>query len=243
MIPKKIHYCWFGKKPLPKEVLKYMESWRKYLPDCEIKEWNEENFDVNQFKYTKEAYFAKKYAFVSDVARLQALVSEGGLYLDTDILILKPLDPYLWSTNAFIGFEHDTFIGTGVIASKADHPLFKDFLSSYKSKSFFKGLNYNEETNVSQITDFFSKKGLIRNNTKQIIEDVVVYPQNYFCNKNWYTGQYYNDKQSYTIHDYQSSWCERSSNLLHRIKRKIKKILTISTFFFENLFSSKNFNK
>ena len=94
MIPKIIHYCWFGRKPLPENVLKYMESWRKYLPECEIKEWNEENFDVNKYEYTKQAYYAKKYAFVSDVARLYALVNEGGLYLDTDILVLKSLDSF-----------------------------------------------------------------------------------------------------------------------------------------------------
>ena len=240
MIPKKIHYCWFGKKPIPENTLKYIDSWKKYLPDCEIKEWNESNFDINQFKYTKEAYFAKKYAFVSDVARLHALVTEGGLYFDTDILVLKPFDPYLWSQKAFIGFELETFIGTGIIAAEANHPLFKDFLVSYKSKSFFKGLNYNLETNVYQITDFFAKKGLLRNNTKQVIEDVLVLPQNYFCNKDWESGKYYNNENSYTIHDYQSTWCDSSKGICHKVQRKIKKILKILYFNCLNFFKPKN---
>ena len=95
MIPKIIHYCWFGGNPLPDDVKAYMETWRQHFPDFKIKQWDESNFDVNALKYTRQAYFAKKFAFVSDVARLHALVSEGGLYLDTDILIKKPF-PSEW---------------------------------------------------------------------------------------------------------------------------------------------------
>jgi hypothetical protein len=232
MIPKVIHYCWFGKTPLPEKVLKYMESWRKNFPDCQIKEWNESNFDVNRFEYTREAYFAKKFAFVSDVARLYALVNEGGLYLDTDVLVLKPLDSYFWEKKAFLGFEHDSFVGTGVIASEAHHPFFEEFLSLYLTRTFFKGLKYDEETNVSKITCFFEEKGLVRNNTEQQIEDVIVCCQDCFCNKDWYSGTYYNNEKSFMIHDFQSSWCDGSKNFLLRVKRKLKKISTIVLYKF-----------
>lgn len=230
MIPKKIHYCWFGRTPLPRKILKYIDSWHRYLPECEIKEWNEDNFDINKFEYTKQAYFAKKYAFVSDVARLYALVQEGGVYLDTDILVLKSIDSYLWNQRAFIGFEHGINIGTGVIAAEAGHPFFCEFYRMYESRSFFKGLRYDEETNVWQITRLFENKGLVRNNTMQLVSDVLVCPQNFFCNKDWGTGLYYNDENSIAIHDFQSSWCDSSKCFFHRVKRKLKKIITIGRY-------------
>ena len=92
MIPKKIHYCWFGGNPLPSLAVKCIESWKKYLPDYEIKEWNESNFDLNYNDYVREAYEAKKWAFITDVVRLYAMVTEGGIYMDTDVEVLKPLD-------------------------------------------------------------------------------------------------------------------------------------------------------
>lgn len=230
MIPKIIHYCWFGRKPLPENVLKYMESWRKYLPECEIKEWNEENFDVNKYEYTKQAYYAKKYAFVSDVARLYALVNEGGLYLDTDILVLKSLDSFFWEKDAFAGFEQDTYVGTGVIASRAHHPFFENFLSLYLSKSFYYRLNYDEETNVSLMTRFLEKYGLVRNNTEQVVSGVSVYPQDFFCNKVWSTGEYFNNENSYMIHDFQSTWIDDPTNFFSRVKRKLKKIAKIFSY-------------
>ena len=107
MIPKKIHYCWFGGNPLPVLAQKCIESWKKYLPDHEIIEWNEDNFDINEYEYAKEAYYAKKYAFVSDVARLHALVNEGGIYLDTDIKFLKGLPDSLLEGKGFLSFENN----------------------------------------------------------------------------------------------------------------------------------------
>lgn len=232
MIPKIIHYCWFGGRPLPENVLKYIETWRKYLPECEIKEWNEKNFDINKYEFAKQAYYAKKFAFVSDVARLHVLVNEGGLYLDTDILVLKKLDSFFWEKNAFVGFEQDVYVGTGVIASKAHHPFFEEFLSLYLSKFFFCGLNYDEETNVSLITQALEKRGLARNNMEQEVYGVSVYPQNFFCNKVWATGEYFNNEYSYMIHDFQSSWIDNSTSFFSRMKRKLKKIVTILSYLF-----------
>ncbi len=235
MIPKTIHYCWFGRKQLPPNVIKYMNSWRKYLPEFKIKEWNEDNFDVNQFEYTKEAYYAQKYAFVSDVARLWALVHEGGLYLDTDILILRPFDSKFWESKAFIGFEHNFFIGTGLIASEKKHPFFIEFLQQYTSLHFFNGLKFNEETNVNRITNFFLQKGLIQNNTRQTIDNINIYEQELFCNKDWNTNKYYNTEQSYAIHDFQSSWILFSKGLAGKISKKISEAKTIFRYKLCNL--------
>ena len=107
MIPKIIHYCWFGGKPKPELAEKCIESWKKFCPDYEIVEWNEGNFNINSNLYVKQAYEAKKYAFVTDYVRLYALYTQGGIYMDTDVMVLKPLDEYL-NHEAFSGFESKT---------------------------------------------------------------------------------------------------------------------------------------
>ena len=111
MIPKKIHYCWFGRNPLPPLALKCIASWKEYCPDYEIKEWNEDNFDLNCNAYVREAYEARKWAFITDYVRLYALVNEGGIYMDTDVEVLKPLDDLL-CYDAVSGFESQTQIPT-----------------------------------------------------------------------------------------------------------------------------------
>ena len=123
MIPKKIHYCWFGGNPLPPLAKKCIASWKKYCPDYEIKEWNETNFDVNALAYTREAFEARKWAFITDVVRLQALVTEGGIYMDTDVEVLKPLDSLL-QYEAVSGFESETQIPTGLMACRDSQPYF-----------------------------------------------------------------------------------------------------------------------
>ena len=124
MIPKIIHYCWFGGNPLPPLALKCIESWKKYCPDYEIKIWDESNFDININKYATEAYEAKKWAFVSDVARLWVLYNYGGIYMDTDLEVIKPLDEFLYH-KAFSGFEDEVNIPTGIIASEKNNNWIK----------------------------------------------------------------------------------------------------------------------
>lgn len=152
MIPKMIHYCWFGGNPLPDEVKKYMETWKKYCPDYEIKEWNERNFDVNQNQYCSEAYEAKKWAFVSDYARLKILYEHGGIYMDTDVEVCKPLD-HLASYAFWSGFESKSQIPTGIMASCRDNELLEYLLSYYDDK-YFRNENgsFDTTTNVTTIT-------------------------------------------------------------------------------------------
>ena len=123
MIPKTIHYIWFGGNPLPEDAKRCIDTWKKYCPDYEIKEWNESNFDVAQNDYIKEAYEAKKWAFVSDYARLKVLVEYGGIYMDTDVEVLKPLDRFL-SERAFSGFEDADAIPAGIMACEKGFELF-----------------------------------------------------------------------------------------------------------------------
>mgnify|MGYP003298348707 CR=1 FL=1 len=135
-IPHIIHYCWFGGKEMPSETLKYIEAWKKILPNWEFICWTEKNFDIDDsIPYVKEAYEAKKYAFVSDVARLYALVTEGGIYMDTDVEVLKPLDNFL-TLDAFSGFENEKCVPTGIMACRKSFPLFESFLLEYEKIHF-----------------------------------------------------------------------------------------------------------
>ena len=128
-IPKIIHYCWFGGKPLPKSAIKCINSWKKFFPDYEIKEWNESNFDVNMIPYTKEAYAAKKYAFVSDFARFWVPHEYGGIYFDTDVEVIRPMDDII-ARGAYLGMENRTAINPGLgMAAPAGHPFYKWYLN------------------------------------------------------------------------------------------------------------------
>lgn len=221
MIPKKIHYCWFGGKEKPKSVLEYIETWKKFLPDYEIKEWNEGNFDVNRLAYTKEAYYAKKYAFVSDVARLYALVNEGGIYFDTDIRVLKPFPESLLSNRAFTSFEHDVYVATGVLAAEPNNPIFVSFLRSYTEKHFFQNLTFDQTPNVILFTSFLESKGLRLNNCEQTLENITIYPQEYFCANDSKTGIRYNNQETYTIHEFTGTWCAKKNTFFKRLRNRI----------------------
>ena len=136
MIPKTIHYCWFGGNPLPKLAIDCIASWKKYLPAYEIKEWNESNFPFNNYKFAREALENRKFAFVSDVSRLHALKQEGGIYMDTDVEVLKSLDSFLHHT-AFSGFENDDFVPTGIMASEKGGKWVTELLDYYNDNSIF----------------------------------------------------------------------------------------------------------
>ena len=138
MIPKIIHYCWFGQKKLPKDIIKYIDSWKKYCPDYKIIEWNEKNFDINTNQWTKQAYESGKYAFVSDYVRLNAMYEYGGIYFDTDIELIKNIDNFL-DCKVLLGFEgNDSAIGTGMMGFEKGNNFLKELLEEYKYKKFKK---------------------------------------------------------------------------------------------------------
>lgn len=210
MIPKIIHYCWFGGKPLPELAVKCIESWRQNLPDYEIVEWSEKNFDITSApRYVKEAHFARKYAFVSDYVRLYALHKFGGIYFDTDVEVLKPLDSFLHHT-AFLGFEDNNCVSTGIIASVKGGTWVKDQKDYYhdKERSFYFDSYHTDETpNVTVITRYMLNKGMLEENTFQDFPSLVtIYPSDFFCPKSWATGEINITNNTHTIHHFAGSW-------------------------------------
>ena len=222
MIPKIIHYCWFGRNPLPPLAVKCIESWKKYLPDYEIKEWNEDNFDVNIIPYTKEAYQAKKYAFVTDVVRLYALYHEGGIYMDTDVEVLKSLDPFL-KHHAFSGFEDEKNVPTGIMASEKGGRWVKENLAYYNSCHFIKeDGSLDLTTNVKIITDYMLLMGLKQDNTYQDFSNLItLYPKDYFCPIDHVGYRLNLTKNTVCIHHFSGSW----QNKRFKLKKKISKFI------------------
>lgn len=209
MIPKTIHYCWFGHGEMPESAQKCVASWHKFMPDWEYKLWNEDNFDVNQIPYTREAYAAKKYAFVSDYVRLWALCNEGGVYLDTDVEVFMPFDNLLtWS--AFAGFEGSKHIpmGTCVMASQPKGVWVKEQLDHYHDRHFIKDDgSFDLMTNVQFITAKMREQGFVQNGKEQDYKDLHVFPVEYFCPRQT-TGEYFRTGNTYCDHLGLGSWTE-----------------------------------
>ena len=207
MIPKIIHYCWFGRGEMPELAQKCIASWHEFMPDYEYKLWNEDNFDVNAIPYVKEAYKAKKFAFVSDYVRLWALDKEGGVYLDTDVEVFKAFDD-LFDYDAFAGFEGSKHLplGTCVMASKANGLWVGEMLKEYKNRHFVnEGGLYDLTTNVQFITQLMSEQGFFQNGEEQDYKDLHVFPVDYFSPRQT-TGEYIRTKNTYCDHLGMGSW-------------------------------------
>ena len=206
MIEKKIHYCWFGGRAKPELAEKCIESWKQFCPDYELVEWNEETFDINSNLYVKQAYESKKFAFVTDYVRLYALYTQGGVYMDTDVMVLKSLDEYL-NHQAFSGFESKTKIPTGIMAAEKGCPLFKELLSYYDAATFLReDGTLNMTTNVEIITNMLTPKGFKPNGQYQVVDEMAFYSQNVFCpsHKKLKNKKYMKD--TVTIHYFAGSW-------------------------------------
>lgn len=218
-IPKIIHYCWFGGNPLPESAKQYIETWKTHCPDYEIMEWNESNFDLNCCDYVREAYDAKKWAFVSDVARLHVLVQHGGIYMDTDVEVLRPLDDLL-SYDAVSGFESEKRLPTGLMACCAGHPLFSELLHDYDGLHFVKSDgSFDTTTNVARITKVCLKYGVRLNNTLQTVNGFTLFPKDYFCPKDYETGTMELTDNTYTIHHFDGSWLSEEDRFFLTRKR------------------------
>lgn len=207
MIPKIIHYCWFGKGEKSELFFRCLESWRKYASDYQIIEWNEENFSINYNLYVNQAYNAKKYAFVADVCRLYALVNCGGVYMDTDVELIKPLDDLLIN-KAFGGCGYDGFPATGLLACEKDNQLFNQFLSDYDDKEFLINGQPNYKTNVERITPILEMHGFTPNGKFQSINGFSIYPVDFFNPKNHETLELNITKNTIAIHHFDGSWID-----------------------------------
>lgn len=228
MIPKIIHYVWFGANPLPPLAIKCIASWKKYLPEYKIIEWNENNFDFEKFPFAKEALENKKFAHASDVARLYALKEFGGVYMDTDVEVLRSLDIFLDKT-AFSGFENDDFVPTGIMASEKGGQWVTELLKYYDGRSFVK--NNGELDTVSNtfiITQIMKEKGFVMNNTFQEIKDYVsFYPNDYFCPKSYKTGKIELTENTYCIHHFAKSWIPFKKKWQNIFKMKMMNIFGV----------------
>lgn len=221
MIPKIIHYCWFGRGEMPLLAIKCLQSWKKYLPEYEIKLWNEDNFDLDNFPYVREAYDRRRFAFVTDVVRLYALYNYGGVYMDTDVEVLKPIDGIL-NYKGVSGFESETQIPTGLMASIPGHPMIRELLEEYNGIHFCKeDGSIDFTTNVERITQAFLKYGLVLDNTQQTINDFTLLPKDYLCPKSYEDGKIYLTDNTLTIHHFAGSWYTPKE----KFKQKIAKIL------------------
>ena len=226
MIPKIIHYCWFGGKPLPPKAKKYIESWKKFCPDYEIKEWNESNFDVHCCRYVEEAYNAKKWAFVSDYARFLALYNEGGIYFDTDIEVLKPFDNLL-GCGAFFGFGWET-LTLPVFGASKGLDCYRKILYYYEQRAFIQADGSYDLSPIenSAMKILIEDYGLVVNGKEQILkEDIVVYPKEYFCSTKWDTGEIIRNPLLYIIHYADGSWLSDEQKQAVKIKKCLKKLL------------------
>ena len=207
MIPRIIHYCWFGRGEMPELALKCIESWHKYMPDYEYKLWNEDNFDINSNQYVKEAYEAHKYAFVTDYVRLYALFTEGGIYMDTDVEVLKPYDDLLDLTG-FTGYEGSKYQPpvTGTMASIAGGEWVKEQLSVYEGLHFVKeDGSYDTMTNTIRISNVMKAGGFIQDGKKRLYKDMVIFPTEYFCPRQT-TGEFFLTDNTYCDHHFMGSW-------------------------------------
>lgn len=207
MIPKIIHYCWFGRNPLPKTVEKCIRSWKKYCPDYEIIRWDESNFDVNCNEYCREMYEQEKWAFLTDYVRLRVVYENGGIYLDTDVEVIKPLDDLLHNS-AYMGLETTDKVNTGLgFGAERNHWFIGENMNYYeKWKS-----SDSVETCPIITTRLLESKGLIYNHLNvNHLNGVTVYPTEYFCAKNSHTGEVCITKKTYTIHHFDASWQTKS---------------------------------
>lgn len=226
MIPKKIHYCWFGNNPKSKLIEKCIASWRKYLPDWEIIEWNEQTYDVNKNEYISEAYRQKKWAFVVDYARFDILNQQGGIFFDTDVEMLRKIPTDLLNHSAFTGFESDKTINPGLVfAAEAKHPMLQEIMSVYEKKKFGEKIDGRIENIVDIVTGIMDKNGLHKDNSFQIIGGIAVYPKEYFCCFNHEIQDFEICEETISVHHYAASWSPWYRRTYFRIIKIAAKIL------------------
>lgn len=220
MLPKTIHYCWFGNNPKPKSVLKCIDSWRRYLPDYAIEEWNEINYDLESTPlYVKQAYKAGKWAFVSDYVRLDIIYRHGGIYLDTDVEVIKSWDSLLHH-DFFIGrqpgFQVNTGAGFGAVKG---HPVLKIMLDDYKDVPFIKpDGSLDLWTCPHRNSQWLFKHGMKSDNSYQEIENVAIYPIEYFSPLEAYSRQLSKTSNTYSIHHCDGSWSPAETSINHCLR-------------------------
>jgi len=218
MIPKIIHYCWFGGRPIPRRLQQCIDSWKRCMPDARVARWDESNYDVNSMPYVAAAYQAKKWAFVADYARLDIIFREGGIYLDTDVELLKSLDPLLHD-RAFCARENRKQVNTGlVVAAEAGNAVIRKLRDAYLSYSF-----PSEPCTVLQ-TELLQNMGMVASDAIQRIDDLTIYPQEYFNSKDEF-GISHPTSNTFAIHHAEASWMPLRWRFMKAMRRICEKLM------------------
>lgn len=222
MIPKKIHYCWFGGKPLPQEAKDCIDSWRRYCPDYEIIEWNEGNYDVHKNRYMSDAYKNKKWGFVPDYARLDLIYQHGGIYMDTDVELIKPIDDLL-DYEAYAGIESPGTVALGLgFGAAAGNHIIKEMRDFYDTFSFYKADGTLDLTASPVLqTKILKKYGLNEKDENQVVSGMHIFASEYFCPIKFSTNVMKKTKNTYSIHHYTSSWYTPKQARLRKLKLKM----------------------
>lgn len=224
-----IHYCWFGGKEKPEIVLKCIESWKKYMPEYEIMEWNENNYDVFKIPFLKEAYECKKWAFVSDYVRFDVIDQYGGIYFDTDVELLKRIPDEILSQNAFTGFEYAGKVSPGLVyAASKNNPVTKEILHYYQNIHFVTDGKLVLTTVNTVITDILNTYGLVQNNMFQIVHGLSIYPSEFFCGYDQDVREVMISPNTVSVHHYAGTWTNKS--LTKIIRNILKRILGIQSY-------------
>ena len=221
-IPKVIHYCWFGKGKMPKLAKKCIKSWKKYCPDYEFVLHTEDNFDLTQNRYMREAYEAGKWAFVSDYARLKIIYDNGGIYLDTDVELIKPIDD-LVKLGGFMGFDEKGIVATGLgFGAEKGNKIVSEFLKDYDDIPFIlPDGSFDLTPCPDRNTEALKRLGMDIENKNQTFMDVTFLPDEYLCPMDYYTGKKTITDKTYSIHHYSASWTNSVTKRTTQIKRII----------------------
>jgi mannosyltransferase OCH1-like enzyme len=232
MIPKIIHYCWFGGNPLPEIAQTCIASWKKYLLDYEIILWNESNFDVNMVPFTEQVAKTKKWGFIVDYIRAYVVYHYGGIYLDTDVEIIKPFDDSMLQNKCFSGFEDDKYVNPGsIFAGEKSCHIAKELMEFYSTHNFIKE-DGEPDLMPSPIifTKILKKHGLAQNNTFQELGEFTAYPNDYFCPKSMLTGKITITGNTFSIHHYDASWLSEKARLNAERRRRIFAAFGVNPF-------------
>lgn len=226
-IPKKIHYCWFGGNKLPDISMRCIESWKKYCPDYEIILWDETNTDLSSCLFAKEAYEAEKWAFVSDYIRLKVVEEHGGIYLDVDVELIKPLDDFI-THEGFMGFEQAKpyYINTGLgFGAVPGHPVIKELVKNYEQSTFIKeDGDFDMLPCPKRDSIILESLGLSLDNSKQVLMGIVIYPYNYFCPIGLVGDENFTD-ETVSIHHFNASWFSPKQKRKKNIIKILKKVI------------------
>ncbi len=226
MIPKIIHYCWFGNNPLPDKVKKCMESWKKFCPDYKIMRWDESNYDYNKNQYISDAYKNKKWAFVADYARLDVVYQYGGIYLDTDVELIGNIDNLL-SNHVFMAIEkYSKLVNTGLgFGAEPEAEELLDMKSVYDNLFFIKkDGSFNVIPCTKYTTDYLLQKGFVCEDKTQTLDRIKVYASDVFCPIDFETGKKTLTSNTLGIHWYDATWFSDHDKAIHNTEQKIKRM-------------------